>query len=441
MGNGWYPSHLEHLMAIKFQWTLAVFGRFIGMTMITVFAILVMIAVNLKGRRIEQTAGGASSDNRETLVSIREVHSTPIEIVDKYSGTLRPFERFSLSFKMAGRVIELGTNSREEELDEGDEIRVGQVLARLDTRLLAAQKAELLVSRDFARLEFEKARELRQTQGAISDTQFNLKKSELDVANAKLKTLELQIEDGVLRSPVSGVISKRMFQAGESVNLGQSVFEVIQVDQLKLVVGIPESKVHRLIKPRTPASEILAYVKLVGQPFGDRSDGQLMGKVDLVSEASDDKSGLFEVEILLDNRARRLRPGMIAIARIVVDEFEGFEIPADAVFVRQGETFVFVVQDSAVPKTVAGEGRTDAPPTEVAVGTGRALASVTVGGGNLKTGYAHKHVFQPAEFEFQGESLVARGLPTSSRRIIVGGHRRLVEGRPVRVVDPDQPAR
>lgn len=398
-------------------------SRIIGMSVITVFAVLVMIAVNLKGRQIKQTAANDGVENKPALVSVLEIESEPVKIIEKYSGTIRPFERFLLSFKTAGQVVELGKNATGKELDEGDRVREGQILAKLDVSLLEAQKAELVVRRNFARLEFEKANVLRQQEGAISDTEYNVKKTELDSAEARLKTIQTQIDDGFLRSKVAGVISKRMIMSGESVGLGVPVFEIIQAEQVKLLVGVPESRIHRMIERRAAGHALEAEVQLIGQPNLTIENEPIIGAVHLISETSDDKSGLFEVEILLDNAQRRLRPGMIAIAKIVVDRFDGFRIPADAVFVRDNEAFVFVVGQ---PSDEPAEGDDSIESQDNTNDSAAVSAEFEV---------AIKHVFQHG-YEFQDDDVVVKVLPESARRVIVGGQRRLVENRRVKVVNP-----
>lgn len=386
--------------------------------MITVFAVLVMIAVNLKGRTVTQSSEGSDLDSKPASVTILELAPERIEITEKYSGTIRPLERFQPSFKTTGRVRVLGTNEKGTELDVGDFVQAGQVIAELDTDVFLAQKTEIEAMIDFAEGEFNRANELRQQQGAISDSEFGRKKRELAVAKAQLKTLQTQIDDAILKSPIDGIISKRFVKPGESVGLGQNVFELIQVSQVKLVVGVPESKIFRMIGLDVDTQSLKAYVTLIGQQRFSDNAKPIIGKVRRVSETSDEKSGLFELEILLENRNRKLRPGMIAIAKIVVETIDGFRIPSDAVFERENETFVFVASDAEtnesalqdkIPSESSDSDTSDSPRREV----------------------AKKLVLKRGTFEYQEKFLIARDLPETDRRVIITGHHRLVNQRPI----------
>ena len=190
----------------KFDFPLAWVGRIVGMSAITILAVLVMIAVNLKGRTITQSSDD-DANSKLAVVSILALRPEPIEITEKYSGTIRPLERFQLSFKTTGRIRSLGSNENGETLDSGDIVKTGQLIAQMDTDLLLAQKAEIEAMIDFAQGEFDRALELRQQQGTISDSEFGRTKRELAVAQSQLKTLQTQIDDAVLRSPVDGIIS------------------------------------------------------------------------------------------------------------------------------------------------------------------------------------------------------------------------------------------
>lgn len=388
------------------------------MSVITVFAVLVMIAVNLKGRTVTQSSEGDDFDSRPASVTILELTPERIEITEKYSGTIRPLERFEPSFKTTGRVRALGTNNKGTALDVGDFVQADQVIAELDTDVFLAQKTEIEAMIEFAEGEFNRANELRQQQGAISDSEFGRKKRELAVAKAQLKTLQTQIDDAILKSPIDGIISKRYVKPGESVGLGQNVFELIQVNQVKLVVGVPESKIFRMIGSDVDTQSLKAYVTLIGQQRLLDNAKPILGKVRRVSETSDEKSGLFELEILLENRNRKLRPGMIAIAKIVVETIDGFRIPSDAVFERENETFVFVASDAEtdesalqdkIPSESSDSDTSDSPRREV----------------------AKKLVLNQGTFEYQEGFLIARDLPETDRSLIITGHHRLVDQRPI----------
>ena len=222
------------------------------------------------------------------------------------------------------------------------------------------------------------------------------------------------------------MISKRMIKRGESVNVGQTVFEVIQIDRVKLVVGVPESRVRRIIKRKESPNKATAFVQMIGRENAELSELELTGSVFRIGQTSDDKSGLFEVEILLDNASGLLRPGMIGISRIVVDEFKGYRVPVDAAFFRENEVYVFAVDTySAIAKEMEEQNKE----SQKKQGTKQSRSP--------EEPVARKHVFAPKDFEIQGNELVIRKIEPAAEKIIVGGHRRLVHGRGIQLVLPN----
>lgn len=324
-------------------------------------------------------------------VAVIDVAPGTVEIVDSYHGMIRPLERFNLAFDVSGRIETLGTNTHSLPLDEGDTVAAGQLLAQLDRRVFTARLKEAQARLEQAQFDMKQAERLRAGgNNTITEAEFQDWVTKLTTAQAQQEMAAKNLLDATLFSPVDGVISKRLSNVGESVNMHQTVMEVIQVDRVLLVVGVPESRIAAIRVGQK------AHVQLLARGgFGDRS-APVDGEVRRVAEAADDRSGLFEVEIELENKARALRPGQVAVARIVVDQIEGFRLPVQAALVREGRTILFAVDSE---------------------------------------GKAQPFAIGPAR-EQEGE-LILRELPEPFRRVVVRGQHRLVPDREVEILAPD----
>jgi len=368
-------------------------GRFVGLLIVTACALVVAITV---------TAGGLGRNSRlsdedragtipDTPVSVINVQLDSIEITDSYSGMLRPLERFSLGFEIAGRLVALGTNEAGKPLDEGDRVAAGGVLARLDDRVLLARLKEAKARREQAQSNMRRAQELKdRPTKVITETEYQDRVTELALAEAQFESSEKNLEDATLVSPVAGVISKRRINVGESVNPQQTIIEIIQVNELLLVAGVPEAYVGEIRTGQTVHVELLARNRF------RRKRSDLSGRVYRVAEAADDSTGLFDVEILISNSQGKLKPGLIALAHIVVAEVQGFRVPMTSAVFRDEETFLFTVDE------------------------------------------LHKaHRLNLTDWIEQGPDMILRELPPTQRRVVVRGQHRLVEGRTVRLVPAD----
>ena len=390
-------------------------GRIVGLTIVTVFAAAVAAWVTVSGRTQEKQ-NNPHAAVAKTPVSVMEARRESIEITDTYSGMVRPFERFSLGFEIAGRVSKLGANAENESLDDGDRVGKGQVLAELDARVYRARLDEVNAQSSIVRAQLKdgKAR-LEQAQSdmrradelkrravkAITDAEYQEYVTALVTAQAQTEqvaaqleqtraqrlTAEKNLEDTKLVAPVAGVISKRMVNAGESVGAHQTVMEIIQVDEVLLMLGVPEAYVGGIRVGQ------LVHVELLARDRFRRKRSHTEGRVYRVAEAADQTTGLFEVEVLLSNADGCWRPGLIAVGHIVVDRVDGFRIPMACAVFRDNETFLFTVDANGKAQRVDLENWIE-----------------------------------------QGGDLVITDLAPTERLVVKRGQHRLVEGREVELV-------
>jgi RND family efflux transporter MFP subunit len=449
-------------------------GSFLGPLIVTVLALAVAIMI-LAGRWRRNTPGQTEQPERvipPTPVSVTEVQLQSIEITDGYSGMIRPRERFVLGFEIAGRVERLGINTTGEKkgefLDEGDWVSADDVLAQLDDRVLRARLEEVKAQLDQAkarvreynaRLEkaqsdMARARELRQRgSGVITNAEYQDVAAQLAVAEAQTTSAKAQqvtalaqiqmatknLEDSTLRSPVRGVISKRYVNAGESVNPQQPIMEIIQVDDVLLVVGVPEAYVGG-IRAGQPV-----HVELLARDRFRRKRPRTEGKVYQVAEAADQTTGLFDVEILLPNPRGDWKPGLIALAKIVVDEVRGLRIPMSCAVFRDEETFVFLLDEVGRDGKAYRFGLQDwieegsdliVPVTSEAFRSGRKFLFSRGDDGKARQ-------FDVRGWLAQGSNGIVPDPPDVYWTVVSRGQHRLVDGRKVKRVqlDDDRPAK
>ncbi len=415
----------------------------LALLLVTVFAVAVMVASGgrwwgLLGQRAEEPT---AADNHDELtpapVAVRRLEQETVELTETWSGMIRPFERFSFAFESAGRIETLGKDDDGADLDLGARVTQGQVLAVLDQRILLARKQEANARLELAQDELRRVRDLHErTPGAVSEVEMRQRETDVIVAQAQAAQTEKELEDATLRSTVDGVISRRFVKPGESVNPRQAVFEVVQVDRLLLVVGVPESRIARLVARQRDIErrrrEADRLTRVGGVPDHDREDlvfktyvtpagnnvfnpqaQPLIGEVYRIGETSDDKTGLFEVEVLLENREGRLRPGQIALAKIVTDRRTAYRFDSSSAVFRENRAYLYTVQGPGNVAPAASDG--DAATA------------------NLR---ARVFELEPGNYVEQGFDLIVFELPPEHRTIVTRGQHRLVDGRPVEIV-PD----
>ena len=150
----------------------------VGMSLLTLATVAVMVFV-LWRTDDEATKTDAQQAERSVVaapsafVSVRPLEPEMVEIVDIFTGKIRAWEQYLISFEIGGRVKALGTNIAGQVLDEGDSVRAGQVLARLDDRLLLARKNEAAAEWERAKTNLARAKDLR-TRGVGGTSDIDL---------------------------------------------------------------------------------------------------------------------------------------------------------------------------------------------------------------------------------------------------------------------------
>lgn len=304
----------------------------------------------------------------------RAVHVTTLAVRDlgsaaRYSGALEPREKTDLTFKTAGKVLTLAQTGDAEQrrpIQEGDRVQRGQILASLDAddyqtqaRVAAAgvdqadaqiHAAEAAVQQ--AGAEHGRAKTLRES-GAISPAELDRAQTALRTARANLEAARSQrrtrneqhalarsvVDDTALRSPLDGLVARRMVEVGSTVNPGVVAFTVIDASQMRVVFGVPDLHIGAVhLGDRVPV-------------YLDALPGKVLaGSVSKVHPVADPQVRSFAVEVTVANPDGELRAGMVATAAISKAELQAALLVPLAAVVRppRGPGFGVWVLD---PKT------------------------------------------------------------------------------------------
>ncbi len=329
---------------------------------VTIFAIGVMWKLSAKEQLQSKQAETPVRDLPEVLapkspVTIARIQVEECEIISTHAGKIQPWETYQVGFPITGRVQELGTNAAGQPLDEGDRVVAGQVLATMDDRVFRAQKSEAAARIEQVTSDLQRAQRARETnRAAVSDSELQKWVTDLALARAQQEIAIKNLDDATLRAPVDATISKRMVKSGESVSPNQIVFELVENQNVLLVVDVPETRIReleerlRLVNENkragSPSEESVfrAHVHLEGRDRFGNPWPSLQGEVYRIPEVADARTGLFAVEIQLQNAERLLRPGMVATADIVTAKIPGYQVPESAVIFRQRKAFMFTVE-------------------------------------------------------------------------------------------------
>jgi len=290
------------------------------------FLILIFVTGCDSSESIAQSENGLNQV-RAVKVSVVEVKPIPISDILILPGQTEAFHDILVPADTGGRVEWIGPK-------EGDTVKKGQLLARIEV-------ASLEAALNRAEAAFKLAEDLYQRRRKLFDRKI-INQEELDrsltertLAHASLRQAKVEHERGFLKSPISGIINHLFVDEGEFVERGKPVTDMVNVDKIKINVNVPELDV-RYLSPRQKATVTI-------DAFPDR---RLSGIVDFIAYKADPATKTFLVRVLVKNPDHDIRPGMIVrvafVRRVITDALVA---PLFAIVDKGGERLLFVEKD------------------------------------------------------------------------------------------------
>lgn len=317
------------------------------------------------GRRSRDKDKTAPDPVPVELVSVRRD-----DVPSYFSGTatVEAEQQAEILAKTSGTILQIF-------VEEGDEVREGQVLLEVDCREQAARHEEMRVKAQSQEREFERRSALHE-KGLSSDREFEDQKLLLETARAQLHVGEIGLGYCRVRAPFSGRITRRLVNVGQNVGVATPLFVVADFDPLLARVYMPEKQVERV--------RLGQSVRIVPDA---RPRDVYEGRVSLIAPVVDTRSGTVKVTVELLGSPADLRPGAFVRAEITTDIHpRALVIPKQALVAEGGETYVFRAAADSVAKVRIETGFTDEKRVEVVIGLTDGDRVVAVGQGGLKHG-------------------------------------------------------
>jgi len=275
---------------------------------------------------------------------IAAVEARSLAVSLPLSGSLAPLSSATIKSKVSG-VVEATT------VQEGMAVSAGQVLARIDQADLRArlQQQQAMLDEAQAKLSLATKNEANSLallkQKFIAQTAYDATQNSVDLARANVKSAAAMVEiarialnDGVIKAPISGVVSKRHVQAGEKLAPDMPVYSIVNLSELTLEAQVPASEIPRV---------------KVGQDVQFKVDGfqgrAFNGKVARINPATEAGSRAMLVYISVKNEDSALRAGMFAKGSIVTDRSGVMPIvPVTALRTEKGQQVVYKIEQGKV---------------------------------------------------------------------------------------------
>lgn len=307
----------------------------------SIFALILSLAVYSCGNSGGETKKD-TTDKKLPLVKIKTVESGTFSDNFRVLGVIKPFTSAKVSSEEGGLIVSLNK-------DKGSYVSQGEVIARIkkDVEIAVYEQTEAQI--ELAKINYEKQKQLYE-DNATTEIQYLTAKWQYEAAIKGQDVLKQRLKTGYIRSPISGVVDEKFMNRGEMSAPGSPIVNIIDISRVKISAGVPEMYITKVEKGQ---NVIVTIDALPGVSFE--------GKVSFIAPALQGTSRTFEIEIVINNRDKILKPGMNANVQISeYTEGNAVVIQQDLIIDYGEEQYLFVLDgDVARKRVVKLGGRND----------------------------------------------------------------------------------
>lgn len=304
-------------------------------------------------------AGRGGGETRPVAVAIADIEVRDLVERRRFTGSIEGADRIEITPRVGGRVAEVFVNL-------GDRVEPGDPLLQLDTEefeqdvaqaaaeleVAEASLAEALASRDAARRELQRTRELRgqgiasrseleaaETELALSQTRVALAESQIRQRRSALRTREIQLGYARIEADAANGtrwVAERHVDPGAVISASEPALALVRLQPVRAVLAVTEADYGRL----SPGQD--AQVRTGAYP-----DAAFAGTIARIAPEFRPGSRQARIEVEIPNEDTRLRPGMFVEAAITLGRrAQARAVPRDAIIQRETGPTLFSVDRS-----------------------------------------------------------------------------------------------
>lgn len=235
-------------------------------------------------------------DKPMKTVSIVKLVKEEFKRFSEIQATIKSDDLAVASSETGGRITYLKAK-------EGQSVKKGQLIAKVDLDAIDKQVDEIKTSLSLAKDTYERQKRLWE-QNIGSEIQYLQTKNNVDRLEQSLKTLDFQKTKANVYAPISGAIDKVMLKEGEMSSPGLPIVEILNTYKVKVVANLPENYLGKVKRGQ--------YVDIHFPAI----DLDKKAKITLVGRSIDSANRTFKIEIEMSNHNQVLKPNLLAIVKI-----------------------------------------------------------------------------------------------------------------------------
>ncbi|MBL8383071.1 MAG: efflux RND transporter periplasmic adaptor subunit [Burkholderiales bacterium] len=268
------------------------------------------------------------------------------------TGELRPIHQAFVRAKVGGEILEM-------RVKEGESVKAGQVLARIDAAEFQARLDERLATLAANKATWENSERARRNNEELLRKNFisqqaydnavasaSVAQAQVSVAEANVTLAKKALDDTVAKAPWAGLVAERAVQTGDKVAPDAKLVSLVDISRLE-------------VEARVPAGDIPSVV--VGQEVSFRVEGfgerRFTGRIARIAPQSSAGSRSLMIFVEIPNPDMTLKGGMFAKGALTLSRRQSVTaVPIAALREERGETVVYAVRDGTLARITVGVG-------------------------------------------------------------------------------------
>lgn len=320
----------------------------------------------------------AEDDDEKNAADEEETAAIPVEVGRATRGDIFAIYSATAALEADGEaevVAKVGGEIVELLVEEGDIVKSGQILARLDGDRLRLETQQAKANLSKLEQEHKRNTNLRE-RGLISADAFENIRYEMDSLRATYNMARLELSYTEIKAPIDGVVADRYVKLGNTITADEPVFHVSDMDPLLGYLHVPEREFRKL----SPGQQVRISVDAM-------PDKSFSGVVARISPTVSPETGTFKVTVEVADSDGQLKPGMFGRFNIIFDKREqAILVRRSAIIVGDLDTVVYVIEDGVAHRRPITTGYTSGENIEIVEGLTGDEVIVVVGQSGLKDG-------------------------------------------------------
>lgn len=332
--------------------------------LILLLSVLIALVVYLQWPDAKST-----KEKHQRIVSVKTAVIAQAAFVDAIEavGTARANEQVLITSKYSDLVDDIS-------FQDGDVVKKGDILVRLNSREEAAKVKELEANLAESVAQLNRFQDLF-TKKATSKSIVDQQEAKTKAISAQLLSAKIKLNDLTIKAPFSGMLGFREISLGALIDVGDVITSLDDLDVIKVDFAIPERYLTTVSVGQTIEATNIAYR---AQVFN--------GTVTSIDSRIDSVTRTLKVRAKIPNSDHKLRAGMLLNINIIRNVEQILQVPESAVIPIEDEHFVFVVEAGKALKKQFNISRRHHGFVEVLGGLGSGTEVVIEGALKLRDG-------------------------------------------------------